>query len=187
MTHIAFRLGVRRFLADRDGVGAVEFALTLPVLMLLALGIAEVGRATLLSLKLQHAATSLADLAARDETLSSATLTDLMASSAFILKPFAFKTAGVAIVSAVGKDADKTAKLAWQQAGGGSLTATSSIGTAGGGATLPDGMTPRDGETLIVAETFFRYDSWLLGLVPSRVIRHVAYYRPRLGTLRALS
>lgn len=178
---------VRRFVAARDGIGAVEFALTLPILMLMALGVAEVGRATLLSLKLQHAATSLADLAARDEILSSATLTDLMASTSFIMKPFPFKTAGVAIVSAVGKDADKAAKVAWQRSGGGSLTATSGIGAAGSTPALPDGMTPGDGETLIVAETYFQYESWLLGLVPSRVMRHVAYYRPRLGTLRSLS
>ena len=56
------------FCRDQRGIAAVEFALVLPVMILFSLGIAEVGRFALLNLKLQHAATTMADLAARDET-----------------------------------------------------------------------------------------------------------------------
>jgi hypothetical protein len=44
----------------------------------------------------------------------------------------------------------------------------------------------RSGETVIVAEAFFRYRRWLLGFVPDTTLRRVAFYRPRLGTLRTL-
>ena len=58
--HRAAGHGFRR---DRAGIAAVEFALVLPVMILFSLGIAEVGRFALLNLKLQHAATTMADLA----------------------------------------------------------------------------------------------------------------------------
>ena len=54
----------------------------------------------------------------------------------------------------------------WQQQGAGKLARASDIGASGGKATLPKDLVLRDGETVIVAEVLFRYEPWLLGLVP---------------------
>ena len=75
----------------------------------------------------------------------------------------------------------------WQEAGAGSLGEASGIGVEGAPATLPDDLLLRDDETVIIAEAVFRYQPWLLGIVPETLLRRAAYYRPRLGTLRSLS
>ena len=172
---------------DQRGIAAVEFALVLPVMILFSMGIAEVGRFALLSLKLQHAATTMGDLASRDEELSVAAVQSMFSAMEHIVQPFTIGAAGVVLVSGVGVDGGGAPTVFWQQRGAGTLSAVSEVGVAGGNATLPSGLVLRDGETVIIAEAVFRYTPWLLGLIPERILRREAYYRPRLGTLRALS
>ncbi len=50
-------------LTERRGIAAVEFALLAPLLLLLLMGVAEVGRFATFAIKVQHAANSVADLA----------------------------------------------------------------------------------------------------------------------------
>jgi len=47
---------------------------------------------------------------------------------------------------------------------------------------LPDDLVLRADESVIVAEVMFRYQPWLLGLVPETLLRRVAFFRPRLAT-----
>ena len=90
------------------------------------------------------------------------------------------------MLSGIGVDPGKAAAVFWQQHGAGKLARASDIGASGGKATLPKDLVVRDGETVIAAEVFFSYEPWLLRLVPATLLRRVAYYRPRLGTLRSL-
>jgi hypothetical protein len=175
------------FWRDRHGIAAIELALILPVMILFSLGVAEVGRFALLTLKLQHAANTMADLASRDEELSLAAVQSVFSAMQHIVLPFDLINAGVVIVSGVGGNLGNPPTVFWQEEGAGALDETSEIGDAGGDATLPADLILRDGETVIVAEAVFRYTPWLLALVLETLLRRSAYYRPRLGTLRALS
>lgn len=175
----------RGFVRDRRGVSAVEFALVAPVLLLLSLGTVEVARFALLALKLQHAATTMADLATREEELTTATLDGLFAAAGHITAPFDLVGNGVVIVSGVtGADGDEPT-VAWQRRGG-ELQASSGIGAVGGAADLPADLVLDDGETVVAAEVVFLHRPWLLGLVPQTILRRLAFYRPRLGTLGEL-
>jgi Flp pilus assembly protein TadG len=179
---------IRRFLRQDDsGIAAVEFALVLPVMILFSLGLAEVGRFALLNLKLQHAANTMADLASRDEQLSVAAVTSMFNATQHIVQPFDIGNQGKVILSGVGVDAGKPPMIFWQQQGAGKLGEKSRIGDVGKTATVPKDLILRAGETVIVAEAMFRYEPWLLALVPETLLRRVAYYRPRLGALRSLS
>lgn len=178
---------LRRLGRDRRGIAAVEFALVLPVMILFSLGLAEVGRFALLTLKLQHAANTMADLASRDEELSNAAVNSMFSAMQHIVQPFDLADQGRVIVSGIGVDPGIPPTVFWQRAGAGSLSAVSDVGTEGGTATLPATLVLRDGETVIVAEAVFRYTPWLLALVPETVLRRAAFYRPRLGSLRALN
>ena len=180
-------MSLQRLAKDRSGLAAVEFALILPVMILFAMGIAEVGRFALLSLKLQHAANTMADLASRDEELSLAAVQSMFSAMQHIVQPFEIGADGVVIVSGVGVDAGGEPTVFWQEEGAGTLDEASEIGAQGGDATLPDSLILRDGETVIVAEAYFRYRPWLLRLVPETLLHRVAFYRPRLGTLRSLT
>lgn len=178
----------RRFREDRRGSFLVELAFTLPVLLVITIGSFDTGRYVLLHQKMNRAASTMADLVSRPSSISSSQI-DLMFSAADeLLQPFDLTGSGHVIVSSVSKAAGDAAVVDWQHSGGGSLSASSAIGTAGGAPSLPSGFTVRDGENLIVAEVFFDYEPYFLDFVlePS-VISHVAIRRPRRGDLSTLN
>ena len=180
-------MGLRSFVADRRGITAVEFALVAPILLSVAMGLIELGRFALLTMKVQHASSTLADLASRDQTLSASTLNDLFNAARHVMEPFDVTTSGRAIVTSFGRQlGQQAATIYWQSGGVGSYAASSGIGQAGGSPTMPADLILREGDTVIAAEMFFHYEPWLLGFVPETTLRRVAYFRPRLGTLTSL-
>ncbi len=128
----------------------------------------------------------MADLATRERELSVGTLDSLFASVQYLIKPFPFNTSGVVIVSGVTEDKAHAMTVSWQRRGAGDLDPTSEVGTAGSAATLPDTIDVGADQTMVVSEAFYQYQPWLLGIIPARLLRHVAYFRPRLGLLTQL-
>jgi Flp pilus assembly protein TadG len=176
-----------RFWADPSGLAAVEFALILPVLLLLAIGASEIARFAMLGLKVQHAADTVADLASGSAQLTPAGMTDMFNAVRHIVQPFDAAAQGRVIVSGVSVAGNGPPTILWQCRGPGGLTATSQVGARGGRATLPGSLTLRDGEAVIVSEMYFNYETALLQLVPTTTIRRVAFYRPRFALPAALS
>lgn len=176
----------RRLWHDRSGVSALEFALVLPILAVLAVGTIEFGRLILLTQKLQNSGFILADLAARDRTLSEAQIANIFLALGNVIQPFEFAHSGTAILSGVGATAPDETIINWQRAGAGSFAQPSQLGAPGEAAALPEGLTMADGETIIVAEVFYDYRP-IFGLTASpRVLRRAAYFKPRLGTLDSI-
>lgn len=172
--------------ADRRGVIALEFALILPFLILFCFGTVEVGRFVLLQMKLDHLAASVADLGTRDRTLSAATIDDIFAAGAHIVRPFDLAADGRITLSGVGLTAGDQPRVLWQRRSGGTLDLPSETGTVGSIATLPDEITLAVGQTVVVAEVSFSYRG-MFGLLPERITTKRAYFRPRLGSLQQLS
>ncbi len=166
---------------DDRGMPLIEFALALPVLILLSLGVIEVGLYLLVGMKLQSSATSIANLVTAAPSLSQADLDDIFESARSNMAPFDVGSNTSFVISSVEADPDVGAAVGWQQAGAGSLAATSEVGATAGPATIPADI-PLDDASLIVVEAFYNYDETLLGLVPSRTIYKVVYYRPRFGS-----
>lgn len=82
----------RRLVGDAAGVSAVEFALILPVMLTLWVGMAEMAHAVDNWRKVTLLARTVADLTSQGDTsdpIASATMTDIMASSSAVLRPFA--------------------------------------------------------------------------------------------------
>lgn len=175
-----------RLARDLRGVAATEFALLLPILVMFGAGTIEYSRLILLTQKLQSGSFILADLTARDKTLSEEQLENIFLAIDQVIQPFDFAADGVAIVSSIGVDASDDPVISWQRIGSGTLAATSGLGDEGDDAVLPDELEIKAGETIIAAEVFYDFEPiFPLGLSP-RVIRRVAYYKPRLGTLDTL-
>ena len=166
---------------------AVEFALALPVLMLLMLGSVEMARFVILHQKVDRVAVTTSDLVARAETIKESELTDIFAAAELVAQPFDLPNLGVVIVSAVTNDDGSGAKIAWQRSGGGSASHSSQIGTEGGAASLGADFEVREGETAIIAEVFYEFEPFLSELIvePQTLYRR-AHYRPRLGTLEEI-
>lgn len=175
-----------RLWRDRSGVSAIEFALVLPILALLGAGTIEFGRLILLTQKLQNGSFILADLTARDKTLSEEQLGNIFLALNNLIQPFEFTDSGTAVVTSVGAAADDAPVVNWQRSGAGELAATSQLGAPGEAANLPGALSIAAGETIIVAEVFYDYRP-LFGLTAEpRTLRKVAYFKPRLGTLDTL-
>lgn len=75
-------------LRDRRGVAAVEFALVLPFMLVLFLGITELNSALTLDRKVSQAASSVADLVAQADKLTSSEVSDLLQLSRAVLDPY---------------------------------------------------------------------------------------------------
>ena len=182
----AVRQLLDRLARDARGIAAMEFALILPMLLMFSVGTIEYSRLILLTQKLQSGSFILADLTARDKTLSEDQLANIFLAIDNIIQPFDFAGDGKAIVTSIGVDASNNVVVNWQRDGSGSLVASSQVGSEAEGATLPDDLDIVQGETVIAAEVFYSFQP-LFGIgVSPRVIRKVAFFKPRLGTLDAL-
>lgn len=173
----------RQICNERANV-AVEFALALPVLLLMLLASAELGRFVLLHQKVDRVAVTISDLVARAETISESELDDIFNAANQVAEPFDLSSRGRVVVSSVINADGEGATIAWQRDGGGSFTASSEIGSEGGAASLPADFDIREGETAIISEVFFDFEPFLSSLiVASQVLYRRAHHRPRLGTL----
>lgn len=181
--------GLRRALLlcrDRHGVAAVELALVLPILLLLAFGTVEIGRFVLLHMKLEQLSTITADLGTRDRTLEAATVDDILAAAPIIMRPFRLDEDGVVVLSGIGTNGDGQPSVLWQRRGAGDNALSSGTGGVGATVGLPPALTVSDGQTLVMAEVVYRYRPWLFGFIGERTLIKRAYFRPRLGALREL-
>ncbi|MGI9434020.1 MAG: TadE/TadG family type IV pilus assembly protein [Geminicoccaceae bacterium] len=167
-----------------QGNVAVEFALILPVLLLLFLASAELGRFVLLHQKVDRVAVTASDLVARAETISEAEIDDVFIAAAQVAEPFDLGGRGRVVVSSVVNEDGNGATVAWQRSGGGIFSAPSQIGTEGGIASLPTDFVVREGENAIISEVFFDFEPFLSELIvaPQTLYRR-AHHRPRLGAL----
>jgi hypothetical protein len=171
------RLGTR-------GAIAIEFALVLPVVLLLMLASAELGRYILLHQKVDRVAVTMSDLVARAETISEAEIEDIFVAAGQVAQPFDLNGNGLVIISAVTNPDGDGATVAWQRSGAGSYVGVSHIGAAGDPAELPEDFEVREGETAIIAEVFFDFAPFLSELiVPPGLIYGRSHHRPRLGSL----
>ena len=114
MTRSLARLAAlrRRFGRARSGVSAVEFALLLPVILLLFFGGVEVSDALTVKRKVTHVTSTLSDLITQSKTISAGEMDDILDAAAAIITPYAtsnlkIKLTGVTI------DSKSNATVAW--------------------------------------------------------------------------
>ncbi|MFN4009226.1 MAG: TadE/TadG family type IV pilus assembly protein [Pannonibacter sp.] len=144
--------GQASFAQDRRGVAAVEFALALPIMLILMIGSAETTEALNYKRKVNQVAISVADLVAQAETVSKADMTDIMYASSLIMEPYSASKLKV-IVASIEFDAKGAAKVAWSinETGGTPWTKGSNPPI-----TIPSGLnTPNT--TMIVGQTNGQY------------------------------
>ena len=114
MTGIMMRIqrAVRRFRSDRKGVGAVEFALIAPVLIVLYMGSLEVSVAMSVNKKVARAASAIADLVTQDKEVDKAYLATMVDVGQSVITPF--RTDGLKVrITGIAIDGSKTARVAW--------------------------------------------------------------------------
>ena len=119
------RRPLRRFLRDKRGISAVEFAMLLPLMITLYLGGVEVSQGVAADRKVTLIARTLGDLVAQATDISNAEMTNIFSATAAVLVPFDDSEMKIT-VSSVKIDAQSVAKIAWSNTKNGTARAVGS-------------------------------------------------------------
>ena len=163
---------LKRFLRDRRGVAAVEFALTLPVMLILYFGMVEATQAMLANRRSGYLTTAVGDLLTQQAQVSTADVDNIFNASRSIMKPFPVD--GLAMrVTSIEINASGTPSAKWTRASG-SIAATDV-------STVAAAMrTPNTG--VLRAETVYTYRTPFQKMLPGTfTFRHKMDLSPRAG------
>ena len=151
----------RRFAGDRRGIAAVEFALILPLMIIMYFGALEITDALTANRRVTLATQTVADLVAQSAVITDDDMTDIFAATAAVMAPFDASNLKMRVTSVV--------------ADGHNMSARGKNSTLA----LPAGLTS-GGDSVIYAEVKFTYTS-LLGkyFTSPFVFTDEAYLRPR--------
>ena len=162
---------IRRWAGDERGVSAIEFAMLAPVLILFYMGMTEFCQGFMAQKRMGHVSAMVADLISQEETVTPATIDDIFDIGGLIMKPFPTATLQQR-VSSVSRSSG-SATVDWSRGDG--MTARA----VGSTMPLPADLI-EDGESLVVAEVTYDYDSAADYLMPGLTrFSHTYYLRPR--------
>lgn len=165
-------------------VAAIEFALIAPAMLILFCGGMEIALFLHASYQTAQAASTVADVITRYDTLNSDNIDALLSVASQVVGDTDFEEKGEIILSSISRSSGGTATIAWQCTGGGQYDGESQIGKTGKAATLPTSLTLASDDNVIIAEVYFDYAS-VFGWLPSSAtpIYKTSIFRPRLGSL----
>lgn len=112
-----------KFCRDRDGVGAVEFALIAPMLLVLYLMAFELTIGMSISKKVAMAGSTIGDIVSREEKLNKAFLATSTDVSKAMFVPYPSKNLAIKITG-IKVDDKKAAKVVWSWSSGGGVPYT---------------------------------------------------------------
>lgn len=155
----------RRFVACAAGVAATEFALVLPMTMLLFFGMLEGSNLLLTSRRLAHASNTLADLVAQQPQITHAELADVMIGVRRELEPSDTSTLTMRVISVIRDPGDPSKAIVhWSRDHDGATPYTAGAEyTALGSVQSVNSIA-----SLIVVEFSYIYDSGLTSKVFDR-------------------
>ncbi|MEW6436673.1 MAG: TadE/TadG family type IV pilus assembly protein [Pseudomonadota bacterium] len=170
-----------RFASHEKGIAAVEFALTLPIMLVVFVGVTQVGQAVSISHKVTMTARTITDLVTR-ETVSTGSVaattiqTDLQAATQ-VMAPYSSGTLAVT-VSEITTNSNGVATVTWSQSWPNNANAL----VAGSPFTLPSTLTGNN-ISIIYGQVRYVYTP-LIGynFVPPMTLSDSIYLYPRTGT-----
>jgi Flp pilus assembly protein TadG len=169
---IRLALALRRFRRREDGVSAVEFALILPIMLILLFGCIEVGDALTIDRKVAHVASTLSDLVTQSKSVTSNDMTSIFGAAGLIVSPYSSSALKMK-VSGVSVDKNGKATVAW------SAASNDKALTKGDPITVPAAIaTPNT--FVVVSEVHYPYQPTVgYVMTGSFDLRSTFYLRPR--------
>jgi Flp pilus assembly protein TadG len=171
-------------LADCRGIAATEFAVIVPIMLVMFFGTVEFSSGVAVDAKVTLMARTLSDITSRSILVNDSDLTNFFTASIAISQPYS-PTPVKAQVSEIYVDSNSVAKVQWSKAatiGSGATQATLAVSsrTAGDLITLPPQLLVKQ-TYVILSEVSYRYIPTVgYVMAPSGVnLSDVSYTRPR--------
>ena len=172
---------ISRTRQDRRGVAGVEFALVVPVLLTMALGLVETTQVVRASMKLTHA-TGVFSKALEQQTAinggSSGTLGDFCKAAAFALAPLKSTTLSADIASVTTPASGSGTQMDWENTNSCPVVTTAMGSSAA--ITLGKSLVPNLGDSVMIVRLSYVYSNQLKYLFPSSfTFTQTMFVRPR--------
>lgn len=167
---------LRRFVNERHGVAAVEFALILPVMVLMYVGTVELTNAISVNRKVVATASTVGDLTAQASNIDDTSMSGILDASAAVMEPYSSSPLKLRVTQVV-VDATGKATVGWSSAR--NMTAFTKGSSFSG---LPTGLkTPST--YLIYSEVNYGYVSPIGQFIQGTLTLSESFYlRPRVGS-----
>lgn len=149
---LSLRHFCNRFRRNQDGVAAVEFALLLPLFLVLYIGVIEFTQAFMVQRRASHSASMMADIVAQAGTVTPAQLSDFFAVGGLIMVPYSSTPLEGTVTSLVLNDKGE-ARVDWSYGSKAPPLGYDKV------VPVPAGILEKEGDSVILAETIYKYDS----------------------------
>jgi len=180
ITNTATAFGVRltrlaRFVHDRRGVSALEFAMLLPLMMTLYLGSVETSQGIAASRKVTLTAHTLADLSSQYTDITNADMSNILNAASAIMAPY--PVAGLqAVVSELSINAQGQASVVWSDTLNGTARSVGQVVNIPSALAVPNTY-------LVLSEVQYGYDpTYGYVLTGTLTLSDQMYMRPRQST-----
>jgi len=160
-----------RFLLARKGVAAIEFALIAPILIIIYIGLAELGLGMMANRRTSHLGATIGDLVSQSESVTTANINDIFDIGTSILEPFAAGNNLQLRVSCVRMQTDNKAHVYWSDARNWQGGAYQEIIDGTTGTVITDITTDQlpVSENVIMTEVKYQYQAPVTKFLPSPV------------------
>src|SRR6202789_3289994 len=166
----------RRFLRDRGGLAAIEFAFVAPILILAYFGVAELCGAMLAQRKTSHVASAIGDLTSQYSAPAASDINNFFAAGQVMMSPSDTTTLKMRISAVQENAAGTAASVIWSCASSNWAVLAKTTPEP-----LPQVNMIAAGQSVIMAETQYTYSSPMSYLLPSVfTYSNVFYLRPRI-------
>jgi Flp pilus assembly protein TadG len=177
ISKIRFRSQIRSFGNDAHGTALVEFAITLPILLLLYLGCVQVCEVVSVYRKATTTARALADLTSQNVEVTNGDIETIMSASSQIMAPYSNSQLQM-VITHVSIDNAGVAKVTWSKPSANGAVAD----TVGSTYSLPSGAGVNN-TSLVIAKVNYRYLARIGGFLETDIpLADTIYMYPRSST-----
>ena len=161
-----------KFRANKSGVAAIEFAMLMPLMLVLYLGCSELATGVAIERKVTLTARALADLSSQFTAIAQNDMTNILNASADIIAPYPSAQL-VAVVSELSINAQGQAVVVWSSAYNGTARIVGSTVTVPASLATPNSY-------LLLGEAQYSYAPGLgKSVVGNLTLSNTMYMRPR--------
>lgn len=177
---------ISTFRAATAGVSAVEFALILPVMLLLYSGSVELSEALAVDRKANRVSSTICDLVSQETDVTSAEMQNIFDASSAIMEPY--PSGSVLKMELIVVDIGASSQtVAWSRARQGGTTTTPFAKGAASPITVPSSIAVTGTQVVVARITYSftpAFSFYLQSLYKTKNydLQHIFMMRPRLGT-----